>query len=90
MLTSYAPQSIVDPDPIPEMHVDEDRSMHTTDTTDFGVLVSGSLVLELDDGAEVALAPGDAVVQNGTRHRWRVVGDEPAVMAVCIVGAYRR
>jgi len=90
LLTSYTPQSTVAPEPTPEMHAGDDPGMHSTDTTDFGVLLSGNLVLEVDDGAEVTLSPGDVVVQNGTRHRWRVVGDEPAVMAVCIVGAHRR
>ena len=53
--------------------------MHTTDSTDFGILLSGNVVLELDDATEVSLSPGDVVVQNGTRHRWRVVGDVPAI-----------
>ena len=54
---------------------------HRTDTTDFGVLLSGNMALELDDGAEVVLSPGDALIENGTRHRWRVVGDVPASLA---------
>jgi hypothetical protein len=44
-------------------------------------------VLELDDGAEVTLHPGDTVVQNGTRHRWRNLGDTPARLALFICGA---
>ena len=63
--------------------------MHTTDTVDFEVVVSGEVVLELDDGAEVTLKPGDTVVQNGTRHAWHNRGDEPAVVAVGIIGAQR-
>src|SRR5689334_18176005 len=35
------------------------------------------------------LEPGDTVVQNGTRHRWRNPGSEPCVMAVFMVGAHR-
>ncbi len=42
--------------------------MHTTDTVDFDVILSGEVYLELDDGAEVLLKAGDCVVQNGTRH----------------------
>jgi len=61
-----------------------------TDSTDFGVLLSGNVLLELDDGTEVSLPPGDVVVQNGTRHRWRVVRDVPATLAAFIIGAYRR
>lgn len=50
--------------------------MHRTETLDLMVVLTGRIVLGLDDG-EHALGPGDAVVQRGTRHRWRVVGDEP-------------
>jgi hypothetical protein len=34
--------------------------MHTTDTIDFEVVLSGEVVLELDDGAERVLRPGAA------------------------------
>jgi quercetin dioxygenase-like cupin family protein len=67
----------------------DDPGMHTTDTTDFEIVLSGEIVLELDDGAEVTLSPGDTVVQNGTRHRWRNPGTEPAVLGVFLVGAHR-
>jgi mannose-6-phosphate isomerase-like protein (cupin superfamily) len=71
-------------------HMEPDApGMHTTDTTDFEVVLSGQVVLELDDGAEVTLSPGDTVVQNGTRHRWRNPGTVPAVLAVVLVGARR-
>jgi quercetin dioxygenase-like cupin family protein len=63
--------------------------MHTTDTIDFEVVLSGEITLELDDGAEKVLRPGDTVVQNGTRHRWINRGKDPAVLAVFIVGARR-
>jgi hypothetical protein len=65
-----------------------DPGMHTTSTIDFEVVLSGEVVLELDDGAEVTLRPGDTVVQNGTRHRWHNRGAEPATLAVFIVGAH--
>ena len=65
----------------------EAPGMHTTDTIDFEVILSGSCVLELDDGAEVTLNVGDTVVQNGTRHRWRNPGTEPCNLAVFLVGA---
>jgi mannose-6-phosphate isomerase-like protein (cupin superfamily) len=65
----------------------EDPGMHTTATVDFGIVLSGQAILELDDGAKVALNPGDTYVQNGTRHRWSNVGDVPAVLAVAAVGA---
>jgi mannose-6-phosphate isomerase-like protein (cupin superfamily) len=64
-----------------------DPGMHTTDTIDFEVVLEGTVVLELDDGAEVTLHPGDTVVQNGTRHRWKNPGDTPARLALFICGA---
>jgi mannose-6-phosphate isomerase-like protein (cupin superfamily) len=63
--------------------------MHTTDSTDFLLVISGRVALELDDGAEVVLSAGDAVIQNGTRHRWRAVGEEPATLAFVLIGARR-
>ncbi len=68
----------------------DDPGMHTTDTTDFEIVLSGQVILELDNGAEVTLSAGDTVVQNGTRHRWRNPGDLPAVIAVFMVGAHPR
>jgi mannose-6-phosphate isomerase-like protein (cupin superfamily) len=61
--------------------------MHTTPTIDYGVVISGQAVLELDDGAVVTLNPGDTYIQNGTRHRWSNPGEVPAVIAVTFVGA---
>lgn len=67
----------------------DNLGFHTTDTVDFELVLSGEIVLELDDGAEVTLKTGDTVVQNGTRHAWHNRRDVPAVIAVGIVGAIR-
>ena len=67
----------------------ENPGMHTTDTVDLDFVLSGELDLELDDGAEVHLRPGDCVVQNGTRHAWRNRTSEPCVMLSILVGARR-
>jgi mannose-6-phosphate isomerase-like protein (cupin superfamily) len=64
-----------------------DPGMHATDTIDFEVVLEGTVVLELDDGAEMTLHAGDTVVQNGTRHRWKNPGSTPAKMALFICGA---
>ncbi|HKC89742.1 MAG TPA: cupin domain-containing protein [Candidatus Limnocylindria bacterium] len=65
----------------------EAPGMHTTQTVDYGVVVSGEMHLELDDGKQVHLRQGDCVVQNGTRHAWRNLSDREAVMAFVAVGA---
>jgi mannose-6-phosphate isomerase-like protein (cupin superfamily) len=67
----------------------ENPGMHTTDTVDFDVVISGEVVLELDDGSEVLLKAGDCVVQNGTRHAWRNRSSANCVIAVTLVGAKR-
>jgi mannose-6-phosphate isomerase-like protein (cupin superfamily) len=64
--------------------------MHTTDTVDFDVVISGEVYLELDDGAEVLLKAGDCVIQNGTRHAWHNRSTEKCVIAVTLVGAERK
>jgi mannose-6-phosphate isomerase-like protein (cupin superfamily) len=65
----------------------EEPGMHTTPTVDVDLVVAGEVILELDDGATVTLRPGDTVVQNGTRHRWRNDGTVPATLAYFICGA---
>jgi mannose-6-phosphate isomerase-like protein (cupin superfamily) len=62
--------------------------MHTTDTVDFELILEGEVWLELDDGVEVHLKPGDTVVQNGTRHAWRNHGDAVCRILVVLVGAH--
>jgi mannose-6-phosphate isomerase-like protein (cupin superfamily) len=68
----------------------DNPGMHTTDTVDFDVVISGECYLELDNGAEVLLKAGDCVIQNGTRHAWRNRSAENCVIAVTLVGANRR
>ncbi len=54
---------------------------HQTRTIDIDVLLSGRLGMDLPEGVSVELGPGDIVVQRGTDHRWRVIGEEPARFA---------
>ncbi len=67
----------------------DNPGMHTTDTVDLDLVVSGEVWLELDDGEEVHLRAGDCVVQNGTRHAWHNRTSEPAVLFVTLLGASR-
>ena len=53
-------------------------------------VVSGQIILSLDDGVEVTLNPGDTIVQSGTRHAWRNPGNEPCLIVGVIVGAERK
>jgi mannose-6-phosphate isomerase-like protein (cupin superfamily) len=65
----------------------QDPAMHTTDTVDFDIVISGEVYLELDNGKEVLLKPGACVIQNGTRHAWHNRSTEPCLIAVTLIGA---
>ncbi len=57
---------------------------HTTETIDYGVVLSGELWMQLDDG-EVHLQTGDVVVQRGTAHNWVNRGTERCVMVFVLI-----
>lgn len=45
--------------------------MHRTNSLDYGIVITGEVELELDDGSTTSLFPGDIVIQRGTMHLWR-------------------
>ena len=51
--------------------------MHRTNSLDYGIVLSGSVELELDNNTRTILNAGDICVQRGTIHLWRTVGNEP-------------
>ena len=61
-------------------------AMHRTDTVDFAVILEGEVVLMLDEG-EVALKPGDVVIQRGTNHAWSNRSDKPCIFACVLIDA---
>jgi quercetin dioxygenase-like cupin family protein len=61
--------------------------MHRTRSMDYAVILSGSIVLELDEGAEVTLHAGDVLVQRGTNHNWVNRGSEPCTIAFVLIDA---
>ena len=61
--------------------------MHRTQSLDYGVVLSGSIVLELDNGVEVTLNAGDVVVQRGTIHNWINRGAEACTIAFVLVAS---
>jgi mannose-6-phosphate isomerase-like protein (cupin superfamily) len=66
----------------------DEPGMHRSATMDFEYVLEGMITLELDDGVEVTLGPGDVVVQNGTRHRWHNRGTTVARMLAVSTGAH--
>jgi quercetin dioxygenase-like cupin family protein len=61
--------------------------MHRTQSADYGVVLSGCIVLQLDAGLEVTLHAGDTLVQRGTIHSWINRGTEPCMIALVLVDA---
>ena len=45
--------------------------MHRTESLDFGIIMQGSIVLELEGGETTTLKQGDVIVQRGTIHSWK-------------------
>lgn len=65
---------------------EDNPGMHTTPTIDYGIILSGSIDLELDSG-EVHMNAGDVVVQRATRHAWRNRSGKPCVVAFVLIGS---
>jgi quercetin dioxygenase-like cupin family protein len=57
---------------------------HRSETLDLMIIIEGDLILGLDDG-EYPLGAGAAVIQRGTRHRWRVVGEQPCTFLSVLI-----
>jgi hypothetical protein len=65
---------------------DLETGLHATPTVDYVIVLTGNVLMALDDGAIVTLGPGDVVVQNGTAHAWYNGGEDGAVLAAVMVG----
>lgn len=44
---------------------------HRTNSIDYGIVLSGEIELELDDGVKRLAGPHSIIVQRGTNHKWR-------------------
>ncbi|GJE89078.1 cupin domain-containing protein [Phanerochaete sordida] len=62
---------------------------HRTISLDYGILISGTLTLVLDDGKRVVMKPGDVVVQRGTIHAWVNETDEWARMYFVLLPSHK-
>jgi len=64
--------------------------MHRSATIDLLYVLSGRVILELDDGSKTELRAGDVGVQSGTMHAWRNPFAEPCRVLGVILGAEMR
>lgn len=72
----------------PDMKVGQggDPAMHSSDTIDYEVIISGKVDLELPGGKVRTLERGDLVVMAGVPHAWKNPYDEDCVYAVVTIG----
>ena len=61
--------------------------MHRTVSLDYGVVISGEIVLRLDGGEEKTLRAGEFVVGRGVNHEWINRSEEVCRMAVVMVAS---
>jgi quercetin dioxygenase-like cupin family protein len=61
--------------------------MHRTNSIDYGIVMSGEIELELDDGAKTTIREGGIIVQRGTNHLWRNVTEKPCRIVFVLIEA---
>jgi hypothetical protein len=61
-------------------------AFHHTPTLDLGLVLSGQIVLEMEDGTAAELSAGQVFAQQSTPHRWRNPHPVDAVVAVVMLG----
>ncbi|EXJ66700.1 uncharacterized protein A1O5_10371 [Cladophialophora psammophila CBS 110553] len=45
--------------------------MHRTQSLDYGIVLEGEMIMELDDGSRTLMHKGDVAVQRATMHTWK-------------------
>lgn len=61
--------------------------MHRTNSIDYGIVLSGEIELELDDGVKKTVRENGIIVQRGTNHLWRNTSDKPCRIAFILIEA---
>jgi quercetin dioxygenase-like cupin family protein len=61
--------------------------MHRTNSIDYGIVLSGEIELELDDGECKTIGEGGVIIQRGTNHLWRNRTDKPCRIAFILIEA---
>ncbi len=61
-----------------------EKRWHRTDTIDYAIVLSGEIVMQMDEG-EVLLKAGDIIVQRGTIHNWVNRGPDPCIIAFILI-----
>ena len=59
--------------------------MHRSGSIDYGIIISGTIELELENNVFKTLKPGDIIVQRGTIHKWRNPGSDEICRIVFVL-----
>lgn len=73
-----------------EIKAHEVPGMHKSDTTDFDIVLSGTVDCVLSDGTRITLKAGEMIALNGADHAWQNNGTEDATVAFFMAGAARK
>lgn len=72
---------------IVDMLPGKESPMHRTNSIDYGIVMSGEVELELDDGRKTTVREGGVIIQRGTNHLWRNTTDRPCRIAFILIEA---
>lgn len=72
---------------IVDMLPGQQSPMHRTNSIDYGIVMTGEVELELDDGAKRTVREGGIIIQRGTNHLWRNTTDRPCRIAFILIEA---
>lgn len=61
--------------------------MHATKSVDYIAVLSGEVVLNVENAPELCLSAGDCVVQLGARHAWHNRSGNDCILVAVLVGA---
>ena len=61
--------------------------MHRTLSIDYAVVLTGEIVLKLDNGDEKTVRAGEYIIQGGVNHQWINRTDETCRIVVVMVGS---
>ena len=70
---------------IVDMLPNRSSPMHRSSSIDYGIIISGTIELELDNQVFKTLGQGDIIVQRGTIHRWRNPSNDEVCRIVFIL-----
>jgi quercetin dioxygenase-like cupin family protein len=59
--------------------------LHRTDSIDYGIVISGNIELELDNGVFKTIGPSGIIIQRGTIHKWRNPSDSEICRIVFVL-----